>query len=520
MAKVRQAFCAFLFVFSSSSLMAKGRPYEALVVTEATTLDQKINNGLFTTGYPSVGLLVAISGNSYSTCTATLIGCQTALTAAHCVCPENASGATCTSPSPANRLLFFQHSGAYAISSISVAPNWSSDSGLGRHDLAILHLGAVVGGVQPLPLNTASKPAAGASVGLVGFGTTTLDPVGIKRVGAGQLSVCADGNPTGLCYLYTEPLGSPGEDSSACGGDSGGPMLTSAGGILSVAGVTSGANGTGAHDCSPPHEEEYSDVFSDRAWIQAQAAGDLGQSTCGGVPSAGSGLAPFAGATDFLDANQTSRTFTVVVPNGTQALKVTLNAESYLANDFNLFVRAGAPPTASVFDCKSDLTATSLEGCTISNPAPGTWYLTAARSSGAGLFQITATSFKTASSPCVRDSQTACLQNDRFEVKANYANSGGSGIGQIMNFGGQRTENVETAFYYFTSATNFEMGVKVLNACIPQFGNKFWVFASGLTDQAWTLTIRDTQTGAIKTYTNSLGHLSTTFADVSAFNCQ
>lgn len=95
-----------------------------------------------------------------------------------------------------------------------------------------------------------------------------------------------------------------------------------------------------------------------------------------------------------------------------------------------------------------------------------------------------------------------------------------SGVAQVMSFGGQRAENDESAFFTFFSATNFEMGVKVLNACIPALGNKFWVFISGLTDQGWTVTVRDTQTGSIRTYSNATGHLSSTFADTSAFNCQ
>ena len=88
-----------------------------------------------------------------------------------------------------------------------------------------------------------------------------------------------------------------------------------------------------------------------------------------------------------------------------------------------------------------------------------------------------------------------------------------------MSFGGQRTENEESVFWWFFSPTNFEMGVKVLNACVPFLGNKYWVFVSGLTDQGWTVHVRDTQTGATRTYSNAVGHLSTTFADTSAFNC-
>ncbi len=121
---------------------------------------------------------------------------------------------------------------------------------------------------------------------------------------------------------------------------------------------------------------------------------------------------------------------------------------------------------------------------------------------------------------CVRDAETACLQDDRFEVKVSWENNSSSGLGQVMNFAGRRAENMESAFYYFQAATNFEMGVKVLNACIPVFGNKFWVFVSGLTDQGWQLTVHDTKTGATRNYSNPRGHLSKTFADTEAFSCE
>ena len=126
----------------------------------------------------------------------------------------------------------------------------------------------------------------------------------------------------------------------------------------------------------------------------------------------------------------------------------------------------------------------------------------------------------TTSGPCVRDATTACLQSSRFEVKVTWATAApATGSAQVMSFGGQRTENDESVFFTFFSATNFEMGVKVLNACVPVLGNKYWVFVSGLTDQGWTVTVRDTFTGAVKTYSNQIGHLSTTFADTVGFGC-
>jgi secreted trypsin-like serine protease len=258
-------------------------------------VDPKIGNGLITSGYPSVGYFFTSTGY----CTATLIGCQTALTAAHCVCPEGSNGVSCGTPSSVNNIVLFQNSSFYTVSSIAVDPSWTSPpaTGLARHDLAVLHLAGPVAGVQPTPLNLSAKPGLGTSVSLVGFGTTTgsVAPTGIKRFGLGQLTSCADGNPGGLCYDFVAPIGPPGEDSTGCGGDSGGPMFLTSSGNLILAGVTSGAAGLGANDCTAPHQEQYTDVFTDRVWIQSQAGSDLAQSTCGGLPSAGSPLAPFAG---------------------------------------------------------------------------------------------------------------------------------------------------------------------------------------------------------------------------------
>ncbi|HEX3553818.1 MAG TPA: hypothetical protein VIA62_11385 [Thermoanaerobaculia bacterium] len=118
---------------------------------------------------------------------------------------------------------------------------------------------------------------------------------------------------------------------------------------------------------------------------------------------------------------------------------------------------------------------------------------------------------------CIPDVNTACLQSGRFEVKVDWQSATATGASQVMSFNGQQAQSDESVFWWFFSPTNFEMGVKVLNACT--FNSKFWVYLSGLTDQGWTVHVRDTQTGATQTYANTLGQLSKTFADTSAFNC-
>src|ERR1700712_5140544 len=89
-------------------------------------IDPKIVNGLTDNLHPSVGLFKTNGGE----CSATLIGCQTVITAAHCVCtlPNNTTldGAACAARadllSPAGKSVFFQHAGTFAVSRVAVDP--------------------------------------------------------------------------------------------------------------------------------------------------------------------------------------------------------------------------------------------------------------------------------------------------------------------------------------------------------------------------------------------------------------
>ncbi|HYO15253.1 MAG TPA: hypothetical protein VE685_18810 [Thermoanaerobaculia bacterium] len=110
------------------------------------------------------------------------------------------------------------------------------------------------------------------------------------------------------------------------------------------------------------------------------------------------------------------------------------------------------------------------------------------------------------------------MSSNRFEVEVDWQSASSNGRGQVMTFGGQRAENDDSAFFWFFSASNFEMGLKILNGC--GLNNRFWVFISGLTDQGWTVRVRDTQTGSVKTYNNPTGRLTPTTADTSAIPCQ
>lgn len=119
---------------------------------------------------------------------------------------------------------------------------------------------------------------------------------------------------------------------------------------------------------------------------------------------------------------------------------------------------------------------------------------------------------------CVRDVQTACLLDGRFRVTVEWTDfESNDGKGELMEFEGARAESNDSAFFYFFTPTNFEIGVKMVDACDP-FG-QFWVFTSGLTNVAFLVRVLDTGTGAERAYGNPLGMLPQTQGDTSAFPC-
>jgi calcium-activated chloride channel regulator 3/4 len=71
--------------------------------------------------------------------------------------------------------------------------------------------------------------------------------------------------------------------------------------------------------------------------------------------------------------------------------------------------------------------------------------------------------------------------------------------------------------FWFFSAENPEMLIKVINAC--SFNQKFWVFYAAGTNVGLTVTVRDSRTGQTRTYTNPDGRAAPPIQDTSAFSC-
>jgi hypothetical protein len=111
--------------------------------------------------------------------------------------------------------------------------------------------------------------------------------------------------------------------------------------------------------------------------------------------------------------------------------------------------------------------------------------------------------------PCTPDAQSLCLSNGRFKVQAAWQTSTSSGTGTAI------PGSSDTGQFWFFSASNVEMVVKVLNGC--SINNNYWVFAGGLTNVHVTMTVTDMSNAAVKTYVNSLNTPFAPIQDTVAF---
>jgi len=111
--------------------------------------------------------------------------------------------------------------------------------------------------------------------------------------------------------------------------------------------------------------------------------------------------------------------------------------------------------------------------------------------------------------PCVQSGTTLCLNNGRFQVEVDWRGTPATAI--PLEFA------PESGLFYFASPTNIEMLVKVLNACVPELGNRYWVFYAATTNVEFTMTVIDTQTGAVKVYHNPESNPAAPVQDTNAF---
>lgn len=110
---------------------------------------------------------------------------------------------------------------------------------------------------------------------------------------------------------------------------------------------------------------------------------------------------------------------------------------------------------------------------------------------------------------CTADATTLCLGGGRFKVQAQWNTGTASGPAHVVSQTG------DSGQLYFFDPDNTELTLKVLDGC--SVNDRFWVFASGLTNVEVRITVTDTETGRIRQYFNPKGKAFAPVQDVSAF---
>lgn len=167
---------------------------------------------------------------------------------------------------------------------------------------------------------------------------------------------------------------------------------------------------------------------------------------------------------------------------------------------------------AEVASVGANVTSTTVFGLT-----PSTFYLFRVRAAGNGGFsgysnEASATTDGVVAA-CVAGAETLCLNNGRFRAEIAWRTADSSGRGQAQPI----ATAPDSGLFYFFSPSNLEMLIKVLNACVPILGNRYWVFYSATTNVEFAITVTDTQNGKTKTYFNPLNRAAPPVQDTDAF---
>ena len=116
--------------------------------------------------------------------------------------------------------------------------------------------------------------------------------------------------------------------------------------------------------------------------------------------------------------------------------------------------------------------------------------------------------------PCVPDSSTLCLAGGsgdpaRFRVRVNWENfQGATGAGFAVPF------TPDSGFFYFFSANNLELLVKMVRGCGTAL-NAYWFFYAAASNVGLEYEVLDTTACVAKTYSNPVGNFAS-FGDINA----
>jgi pre-peptidase len=177
----------------------------------------------------------------------------------------------------------------------------------------------------------------------------------------------------------------------------------------------------------------------------------------------------------------------------TGAVKTYMNSQGHLASVADVVAFPGGAPGAAEASASTAAPASSMEDFLRGE-----------------MRDLAALAPQSASAVCLADGTTLCLNGGRFQVRVSWRvpTQGTSGVGQAVPL------TSDTGYFWFFSSNNIELVIKVVDG--RAFNQHFWVFYGALSDVEYTITVTDSETGAVRTYTNTQGRLASV-ADVVAF---
>ncbi len=114
--------------------------------------------------------------------------------------------------------------------------------------------------------------------------------------------------------------------------------------------------------------------------------------------------------------------------------------------------------------------------------------------------------------PCRPDLERVCLQDSRFEVKAQWWRpKGASGAGLAVPEGTD-----DSGLFRFFDSRNWEVLIKVLDGCANN--GHIWVLGASTTDLGYRISVTDTVTGERRQYENQPGRPAPAIVDNEAFS--
>jgi len=363
-----------------------------------------IVKGIPTHVQPTTGALLFVgpdTQNQFLDCSVVLIGCRTALTAAHCICKDSLNAELCEAKElkelgTEDLRVFFQHSGIHHVREVFISPEYQRGV---RSDIAVLRLSEKVTGIEPARANLKDGIAVqnGTEGIIAGFGNSGDDHLdaAIKRVGRVVTAECPQGiiEPANVCWHFIEPVSGPGSDANICFKDDGGPLFIDFGDGPVVAGVHAGGGDT----CEDFTFAFDTNVFKNHEWITNVGGVDIGRDQCSILNEVGENNVTVKGAKGRLPRLEDEARFTFEIPEDTVLLRVTVNGDTEKNGDYDLFVGLDEAPTRTENDCQARGVG-QFAACEISDPDAETVsvlikHVFQKQGRGRSRFQVTVTAF-------------------------------------------------------------------------------------------------------------------------------